>query len=147
VLSGRGLCDELITRPEESYRLCWVVVCGLETSRLGAPYIYIYIYIYIYDISSLRVNHLPFLCILPAHHNGWSDRSVRLTSHPACRKCDDLLLHTIQTDGIVHRHSGKTISFLCYITTISWDSFLIVWPWSVTIQTSKHALMESLYTG
>jgi len=25
VLSGRGLCDELITRPEESYRLCCVV--------------------------------------------------------------------------------------------------------------------------
>ena len=32
VLSGRGLCDELITRPEESYRLWCVVVCGLETS-------------------------------------------------------------------------------------------------------------------
>ena len=32
VLSGRGLCDELITRPEESYRLCYVVVCDLETS-------------------------------------------------------------------------------------------------------------------
>jgi len=30
VLSGRGLCDELITRPEESYRLC-CVVCDLET--------------------------------------------------------------------------------------------------------------------
>jgi hypothetical protein len=28
VLSGRGLCDELITRPEESYRLWCVVVCG-----------------------------------------------------------------------------------------------------------------------
>jgi len=40
VLSGRGLCDELITRPEESYRLCCVVVCVLETSRIGAPYIY-----------------------------------------------------------------------------------------------------------
>jgi hypothetical protein len=40
-LSGRGLCDELITRPEESYRLCCGVVCDLETSRLGAPYIYI----------------------------------------------------------------------------------------------------------
>jgi hypothetical protein len=26
VLSGRGLCDELITRPEESYRVCCVVV-------------------------------------------------------------------------------------------------------------------------
>ena len=48
VLSGRGLCDDLITRPEESYRLCCVVVCDLETSRMGATYIYIYIYIYIY---------------------------------------------------------------------------------------------------
>ena len=40
VLSGRGLCDDLITRPEESYRLCCVVMCDLETSRMGAPYIY-----------------------------------------------------------------------------------------------------------
>jgi hypothetical protein len=32
VLSGRGLCNELITRPEESYRLWCVVVCDLETS-------------------------------------------------------------------------------------------------------------------
>jgi hypothetical protein len=46
VLSGRGLCDELITRPEESYRLWCVVVCDLETSIICAPYIYIYIYIY-----------------------------------------------------------------------------------------------------
>ena len=49
VLSGRGLCDELITRPEESYRLWCVVVCDLETSRIGAPYIY--------DISNLRVKY------------------------------------------------------------------------------------------
>ena len=32
VLSGRGLCDELITHPEESYRLWRVVVCDQETS-------------------------------------------------------------------------------------------------------------------
>ena len=63
VLSGRGLCDELITRPEESYRLCCVVVCDLETSRIGAPYIYIYIYIYIYDISSLMVNGLTLILL------------------------------------------------------------------------------------
>ena len=31
VLSGRVLCDEPITWPEESYRL-WCVVCDLETS-------------------------------------------------------------------------------------------------------------------
>ena len=34
VMSGRGLCDELVTRPEESYRLWCVVVCGLETLRM-----------------------------------------------------------------------------------------------------------------
>ena len=33
VLSGRGLCDELITRPEKSYRLRCVVVCDLETLK------------------------------------------------------------------------------------------------------------------
>jgi hypothetical protein len=33
VLSGRGLCDGLITRPEESYRLWRVVVCYQETSK------------------------------------------------------------------------------------------------------------------
>jgi len=30
VLSGRGLCDELIAHSEESYRLCCVIVCDLE---------------------------------------------------------------------------------------------------------------------
>jgi len=34
VLSGTGLCDELTTRPEESYRLWCVVVCGLENTSL-----------------------------------------------------------------------------------------------------------------
>jgi hypothetical protein len=33
-LSGRGLYDGLISRPEESYRLCCVLVCHLETSRM-----------------------------------------------------------------------------------------------------------------
>ena len=35
---------------EESYRLWCVVVCDLETSRIGAPHIY--------DISNLRVNNI-----------------------------------------------------------------------------------------
>jgi len=54
-LSGRGLCDELITRPEESYRLWRVVVYDLETSRIDAPYIY--------DISSLMVNDLTLILL------------------------------------------------------------------------------------
>ena len=38
VLSGRGLCDALTTRPEESYRMWCVVVCDLETSRMRRPW-------------------------------------------------------------------------------------------------------------
>ena len=38
VLSGRGLCDELITRPEESYRLWYVAVCDIETSGMDRPW-------------------------------------------------------------------------------------------------------------
>jgi hypothetical protein len=34
MLSGRGLCNRLITRREESYRLWRVVVCDQETSRM-----------------------------------------------------------------------------------------------------------------
>ena len=50
-----GHRPQLITRPEESYRLCCVVVCDLETSRIGAPYIY--------DISSLRVKSLTLILL------------------------------------------------------------------------------------
>jgi hypothetical protein len=38
VLSGRGLYDELITRPEDSFRLWFVVVCDLTTSSLRRPW-------------------------------------------------------------------------------------------------------------
>ena len=34
MLSGIGPRDELITRPEESYRLWCVVVCDLETTKI-----------------------------------------------------------------------------------------------------------------
>jgi len=37
VLSGRGLCDELIIRPEEACRLWCVVVYDLETSCMRMP--------------------------------------------------------------------------------------------------------------
>jgi hypothetical protein len=38
VLSGRGLCDKLTTRSEESYRLCvCLIVCNLETSTMRPP--------------------------------------------------------------------------------------------------------------
>jgi hypothetical protein len=54
-LSGRCLCHELITRPEESYGLWCVVVCDLETSIIGAPCIY--------DIRNLRVNDLTIILL------------------------------------------------------------------------------------
>jgi hypothetical protein len=42
VLLGRGLCDGLVTRPEESYRLWRVYQCDRETSaKRGGPGPYI----------------------------------------------------------------------------------------------------------
>jgi len=38
VLSGRGLCYDLITHREEYYRLWCVVVCDLETSWMRRPW-------------------------------------------------------------------------------------------------------------
>jgi hypothetical protein len=38
VLLGRGLCDGLIIRLEESYRLWDFVMCDLETSRVRSPW-------------------------------------------------------------------------------------------------------------
>ena len=38
VLSGRYLCDELISRPDEFYRLWCVVVCDLENSWMRRPW-------------------------------------------------------------------------------------------------------------
>jgi hypothetical protein len=34
VLSGRSLCDKLITRPGESYRMWCVALCDIETSSM-----------------------------------------------------------------------------------------------------------------
>ena len=39
VLSGRGLCDGPIPRPEESYRLWCVIVCDVETSITTRPWL------------------------------------------------------------------------------------------------------------
>jgi len=61
-LSGRGLCDELITRPEESYRLCCVVVCDLETSMHKMSD---------YEFNPLNAELNPICCLLAllgAHH-------------------------------------------------------------------------------
>jgi hypothetical protein len=67
VLSGKGLCDELITRPEESYRLCCVVVCDLETSRIGDPY----------NISNLSVNQLLY-CVSLKIYNKFANYFCKL---------------------------------------------------------------------
>jgi len=38
VLSERGLCDELITHPDEYYRLCCIIICDIETSWMSWPW-------------------------------------------------------------------------------------------------------------
>ena len=107
VLSGRGLCDELITRPEESYPLCCVVVCDLETSRMGA--------LYIYDISRLRVKLILLLCLtVPYPKNMVAYRMVDMSQshylehvHAFCLKENCVivaLLNKVTQNGAHVRH-------------------------------------------
>ena len=77
MLSGRGLCDELITRPEESYRMWCVVVCDLETSRIGAPCIY--------DICNLRVNHKGLDSVYLCSHVYSSTENVFIPVYTECK--------------------------------------------------------------
>jgi hypothetical protein len=99
VSSGTGLCDEMITRPDWSYRLWCVVVCVLETSWMRRPwpslgcnaianiYIYIYIYIYIctrisdlYKIQNLRLKAKQAMSALPFS-------KIRLDRNQSAGKC------------------------------------------------------------
>jgi hypothetical protein len=65
VLSGRGLCDELITHQEEYYRLRCVVVCDLENlknekamTRFGLQRhkkMYIILCMYVFNIALICI--------------------------------------------------------------------------------------------
>ena len=55
MLSGGGLCGGLVVRPGGSCRLCCVVVCGLEASGIGAPYMY--------GIGGLKVDNLTLVLL------------------------------------------------------------------------------------
>ena len=63
VLPSRGLCDKLITRLEEFYRLRCVVVCDLETSLMwrscppGGCYAEKYVYLFIIYLFMLFIKH------------------------------------------------------------------------------------------
>ena len=62
VLSGRRLCDALITRPEKSYRVWCVVVCDLETSRMRRPWPALG-----RSATGNKQTETRFLCPLPAY--------------------------------------------------------------------------------
>jgi hypothetical protein len=71
VLSGRGLCDELITRPEESYRLWRVVLItkprerGGHSSRWAAESEIIIIIMFSAERVTKQRSHSNFLAYCP----------------------------------------------------------------------------------
>jgi hypothetical protein len=89
---SRGLCDELITRPEESYRLCCVVVCDLEISRMRRPWPAlgrspttkknnIYIYIYILLLKTHTLGSLPS-CSLHIRSSSFAASAQTIITNP-----------------------------------------------------------------
>jgi len=118
VLSGRGLCDELITRPEESYRLCCVVVCDLETSRMGAPCIY--------DISTLRVKRSTNCTWQRARKK----RDARSSSAPSLRIAWHLRVQAPLSSGNVRPYSGSHVqgTFVHNLNSKNGACFRLVCP-------------------
>jgi len=133
-LSGRGLCDELITRPEESYRLCCVIVCDLETSRTGAPYIYIYIY----DISRLRVK----TTIVHRNTTGRQDYQTATLHFPA----------RAATGAYRMRVALWVRGCFTWVVGVSWETWIHGWteyvkpePWIAATPVSVSENLQFLY--
>jgi hypothetical protein len=67
LLSGSGLCDGLILRPEESYRLWCVIVSDLETSRMKrlwaalGCYVIVVVVVVVVVRTAFRPTHPPVL--------------------------------------------------------------------------------------
>ena len=76
VLSGRGLCDELIICVEESYRLWCVVVCDLETSWMRRPWPALCRYSLIRMEPFLSFSSFSFLW----HFDLYSNMAITLTN-------------------------------------------------------------------
>ena len=85
VLSGRGLCNELIAHPEESYWLWCIILCDLETSRMRRPWPTLgcsatgknkkkgimLIVPFIYRFSPCGLWHHALCCVLPPFQKNW----------------------------------------------------------------------------
>jgi hypothetical protein len=100
VLSGRGLCEELITHPEESYRLCCVAVCDLETSRICATYIYDISHLRVKQQTGVRVPYATFSHLLPGkfQFSLWFTAKLSLNKYLAFSKPVILLGYTGKCD-------------------------------------------------
>jgi len=99
VLSGRDLCDELITRPEESYRLRYVVVCDLESSCMSRPwptggllrqkqnkqtFFCIRVYqtqTFVFSVKHNAEDRFLFLILFPIQDFGWKDHALPAPEH------------------------------------------------------------------
>ena len=79
VLSGRGLCDGPITRPEESYRLWCVVVCDLEISWMRRPWPSLLLLLLLLFVLSSLVTGLSFPVLLL--NQRWSPPLTLQASH------------------------------------------------------------------
>ena len=88
VLSGRGFCDELITRPEESYRLWCVVVCDLETSCMKRPW----------PTEGCRAKNKQNTCILNDIMSKLPSRAII----PKSRSVEGLSLENVHGVEILH---------------------------------------------
>jgi hypothetical protein len=158
VLSGRGLCDELITRPGESYRLWCVVVCDLETSWLRRPWptggcrvknIYIVLwsmYTYTYTLAYIRTyvhtymhRHIrTWICIKVKQSHYRSGQALRVPESESYQTSGQTAHEGCKDDKPTHRpflphRKYSWYSFLFYKQEgRGFDSRCCYWNFSLT---------------
>ena len=82
VLSGRGICDKLITHPEETYSLWWIIMRDLETSRMRRPQLSLSCS----AIGPKTWNFIEFhlVGVTVFHEDGWMDRHEEANTFHSC---------------------------------------------------------------
>ena len=135
VLSGSGLCDELITRPEESYLIWGVGECDLETSWMRRPwptgggavapktngldywratshtYIHTYVrtYVRMYFLITLYIHTYIHACMYVCMHF-----LITLYIHTYIYT----YIHTFQNTNLVH-NSFNPQQYVCHTTLLN----------------------------
>jgi hypothetical protein len=148
VLSRRGLCDGLITRPEESYRLWRVVMCDQETSNEEAKARYWPVENTTKRVvTTIKQTNNVLLCVIYQLNYRRPSKVERNPFQEAVRLsiCSTFELKWHEPhDAVQCRNHGSTFEFLFEFQTEFFSNFL--YEFQVVRESNRSTFEGPLYT-